>query len=166
MTPPSPKGYGAAGVLVVPVPESDKPLLWDALQEYIVEMTQWANVVPVNGVYQYPWFDLYWTEPHRHPFWAYVDGERVGFALVLREARTEMAEFYSFPRFRRTGTALDFARQVLKRFPGPWTLSEYRGNAGAVAFWHKVIADYSFRERVYVGGQGKERLEQQFEVPA
>ncbi len=152
------------GVLVVPVPRSDKPLLWDALQDYIAEMTQWAEIVPVDGAYQYPWFDLYWTDENRHAFWAYVDGERAGFALVLREQRTEMAEFYSFPRFRRSGIALDFARQILQRFPGTWTLSQYRASVGAIAFWHKVIADYPFAERVYVCGQGKERLERSFDV--
>ncbi|MEI9888302.1 MAG: hypothetical protein WDN08_17745 [Rhizomicrobium sp.] len=153
-------------VLVVPVPEADKPLLWDALQDYIVEMRQWADIEAVNGVYPYPWFDLYWSERNRHAFWAYVDGERAAFALVLCEERTEMAEFYSFPRFRRSGTALAFARQILKRFPGPWTLSQYRASTGAIAFWHKVIADHPFAERVYVGGQGRERLEQTFDVPA
>jgi predicted acetyltransferase len=152
-------------VLLVPVPQVDKNLLWDELQKYIGELTQFGTHRPVDGVFEYPWFDLYWTEANRFPFWAVVDGVRTGFALVHREARTEMAEFYSFEPFRRTGLALDFARQILRRFPGPWTLSEYRAHTAAVAFWHKVIADYPFAERVYVGGQGKERLEQTFVVP-
>ncbi|HEX4302243.1 MAG TPA: hypothetical protein VHZ78_05590 [Rhizomicrobium sp.] len=152
-------------VEVVAVPLADKALLWEQLQKYILELTQWGTHQAVDGVFEYPWFDLYWTEPNRFPFWAIVDGERVGFALVHREERTEMAEFYSFEPFRRTGTALDFARQILKRFPGPWTLSEYRAHTAAVTFWKKVIAEYPFTERVYIGGQGKERLEQAFDVP-
>ncbi|HXC56614.1 MAG TPA: hypothetical protein VNU97_15050 [Rhizomicrobium sp.] len=152
-------------VLVVPVPLSDKALLWDALQKYILELTQWGTHEPIDGVFAYPWFDLYWQEPNRFAFWAYADGVRAAFALVHREERTEMAEFYTFEAFRRGGIGLDFARQVLNRFAGPWTLSEYRAHTGAVAFWHKVIADYPFAERVYVGGQGKERLEQTFTVP-
>lgn len=154
-------------VLLVPVPVSDKQLLWDVLQDYIEEMTQFQKIERVDGSYQYPWFDLYWTEQNRHPFWAYVDGERAAFALVTREQRTEMSEFYTFPKFRRGGIGLDFARQVLRRFPGRWTLSEFRESAGAVAFWKKVIADYPHTERMYVGeASGKERLEQKFEVPA
>jgi predicted acetyltransferase len=94
-----------------------------------------------------------------------VDGKRAAFALVHREQRTEMAEFYSFPEFRRTGVALDFARQIIKRFPGPWEISQYRAHVAAVAFWHRVIEHYPFSERVYIGGQGKERLEQTFVVP-
>ncbi|MEJ1969896.1 MAG: hypothetical protein WDN03_14860 [Rhizomicrobium sp.] len=152
-------------VNVVLVPEDDKPLLWDKLQDYILELTAYGTHQPVDGVFDYPWFDLYWREPNRFPFWAMVGGERTAFALVHCEERTEMAEFYSFPAFRRTGAALAFARQVVKRFPGPWTLSEYRTNHGAVAFWHKVIAPWPFDERVYIGGQGQERLEQTFTVP-
>ncbi len=163
MAPPSPTGFGA--VLLVPVPASDKPLLWDALQKYIAELMAFGTHRPVDGVFQYPWFELYWREANRFPFWAYAGGARAGFALVHREERTEMAEFYTFEDYRRSGIGLDFARQILKRFPGPWTLSEYRAHGAAVAFWHKVIADYPFAERVYVGGQGKERLEQTFVVP-
>ena len=151
-------------VLVVPVPFSDKELLWNELQKYIAELMEFGTHKPVDGVFAYPWFDLYWSEPNRFPFWAYVDGKRAAFALVQCEERTEMAEFYSFPLFRRSGIALDFARQILKRFPGPWTLSEYRAHSAAVSFWHKVIAGYPYDERIYVGGQGKERLEQRFVV--
>jgi predicted acetyltransferase len=152
-------------VAVVPVLESEKAVLWDGLQPYIAELAQWGTHKPVDGVYEYPWFDLYWREPNRFPFWAEVDGVRTGFALVYCAARTEMAEFYSFPKFRRSGLALDFARQILKRFPGLWTLSEYHAHTASVAFWHKAIADYPYAERVYFGEQGVERLEQTFTVP-
>ncbi|MBS0471844.1 MAG: hypothetical protein JSR60_12280 [Proteobacteria bacterium] len=153
-------------VSVVPVPQADKPLLWRALQDYCAEMMQWGTHKPESdGSFAYPWFDNYWTDDDRWPFWALVDGTPAGFALVRREPPMEMAEFYTFPPFRRGGVGLDFARQILKRFPGPWVLSEYRSSGGAIAFWHKVIADYPYTERVYVGGQGVERLEQRFVVP-
>lgn len=152
-------------VEVVPIPEADKSLLWDRMQAYIAELMPFGNFGPVNGVFAYEPFDLYWKEPNRFPFWAMADGKRAAFALVLCEERTEMAEFYSFPEFRRTGVALDFARQIIKRFPGSWEISQYRAHTVAVSFWHRVIAGYPFEERAYVGGQGKERLEQTFVVP-
>ncbi|MEI9993662.1 MAG: hypothetical protein WDM91_03620 [Rhizomicrobium sp.] len=152
-------------VAVVPVTAAEKPLLWDRLQDYIEEMTAYVALERADGVYDYPVFDLYWKEPDRFAFWAVADGARAAFALVHRGERTEMAEFYSFPAFRRSGVAFDFARQILKRFPGPWTLSEFAANSGAVAFWHKVISDYPYAERTYVGGSGQGRLEQNFTVP-
>lgn len=152
-------------VEIVPIPVSEKALLWERVQHYMAELMPFGNFAPLDGVFQYKWFDLYWRHPNRFPFWAMIGSDRAAFALVLREERTEMAEFYSFPEFRRTGVALDFARQVLRRFPGPWELSEYRGHGAAVAFWRRVIAAYPFEEVIYVGGEGKERLRQTFVVP-
>lgn len=152
-------------VEIVPIPVEDKTLLWNRMQHYMAELTPFGNFAPVDGIFQYKWFNLYWTDSNRFPFWATINNERVAFALVCREDRTEMAEFYSFPEFRRSGAALDFARRILKRFPGPWELSEYRQNVAAVAFWHRVLEGYSFEEEVYVGGEGKERLRQLFVVP-
>jgi predicted acetyltransferase len=152
-------------VEIAPVLLSEKPLLWDYFQRYCAELMPYGNFGPVDGIFEYKWFDLYWEEPGRFPFWAMADGNRAAFALVHREERTEMAEFYSFPEFRRSGVAFEFARQILRRFPGAWEISQYRANLGAVAFWHRVIGGYDFQERVYVGEQGKERLEQTFIVP-
>lgn len=150
---------------IAPVPLSEQPLLWGHFQRYCAELMPYGNFAPVDGIFQYKWFDLYWRDEDRFPFWAIADGTRAAFALVHQGPRTEMAEFYSFPEFRRSGTALDFARQILKRFPGPWEVSEYRANVAAVAFWHRVIADYAFEERSYIGQEGKERLSQTFTVP-
>ena len=152
-------------VEIAPVLVTEKPLLWDRMQHYMAELMQYGNFAPVDDVFQYQWFDLYWQDSDRLAFWAIVEGNRAAFALVRLGKRNEMAEFYSFPEFRRTGAALDFARQILKRFPGPWELSEYRANVAAVAFWRRAIADYPFEEQIYVGNEGKERLRQTFLVP-
>lgn len=151
---------------IVPVPQSDKTLLWSHFQDYAHELTQYGTHRRVNGEYPYPYFDLYWREPERHPFWAMAEGKRAAFALVRTGERTEMAEFYSLPQFRRTGVALPFAQAILRRFPGPWELTQYKSNAGAVAFWRRVIANHPFEESTYVGDSGVERLRQTFTVPA
>ncbi|HJW41836.1 MAG TPA: hypothetical protein VJ476_11480 [Rhizomicrobium sp.] len=155
-------------VEVVRVPESEKPLLWLRLQDYIRELMPYdGGEIPASGVFEYEYFDDYWREPDRRwPFWGVVDGQRAAFALVHRKPeRFEMAEFYSFPEFRRTGAARQFARAVIARFPGSWELTEYRAHAASVAFWHAVIAHYAFEESAYVGEQSaKERLRQTFVV--
>ena len=150
---------------IVPIPAADKALLWSRFQDYADEMTRYGTHARVDGEYPYPDFDLYWREPDRHPFWAKVDGAHAAFALVHTGARIEMAEFYSFPEFRRTGVALPFARGLLQRYPGPWELTQYAANIGAVAFWRRTIADYPYVEEAYVGDSGVERLRQTFTVP-
>ena len=101
-------------VLVVPVPVSDKSLLWDELQEYIAELMEFGTHKPVDGVFEYPWFDLYWTEHNRFPFWAYVDGERVAFALVIRPAGLGFAT--SIPS-KVTPASLRSQRRSMTRWP-------------------------------------------------
>lgn len=154
---------------VVPIPESEKAILWPRMQDYIRELMPYdGGPTPASGVFDYPYFDDYWREPgHRWPFWGVASGERVAFALVHRQPeRFEMAEFYSFPEFRRTGVALPFAQAVITRFPGPWEMTQFAENTGAVAFWRRVLAPYPFEESAYVGQQsGKPRLRQTFNVP-
>lgn len=156
-------------VEVVPIAEAEKSFLWSRLQDYIRELMPYdGGPEPPGGIYPYRYFDDYWREPDsRWPFWGVAKGERVAFALVRRgPERFEMAEFYSFPEFRRTGLALPFARAVIARFPGPWEMTQFAANTGAVAFWHRVLADYRFEESSYVGEQsGKRRLRQIFTVP-
>jgi predicted acetyltransferase len=152
---------------VVPALESEKPALWARLENYIGELMPYQGG-SAGGPFEYSHFDAYWQEPeHRWPFWGVVDGQHVAFALVHRQPeRFEMAEFYSFPEFRRTGLALPFAKAVIARFSGPWELTQFAANIGAVAFWRRVLADYPFEESTYVGAQsGKERLRQTFTVP-
>ena len=152
-------------VEIVPVPLDEKSLLWARFQDYAQELTQYGTHERVNGQFEYPFFDLYWTEPGRFPFWAVVNGNYVAFALVRRmEHETEMAEFYSFPEVRRSGAALQFAQALLKRYPGRWELTQYRANEGAVAFWRRVIGDRPYTEDAYTGDSGRPRLRQRFTV--
>jgi predicted acetyltransferase len=149
------------------IPVSEKGDLWTDLQEYIEEMRAFdESIERVGGVYQYKWFDHYWNGGERWPFWAIVDAEHVGFALLRREESGEMevAEFYIRPRFRRGGVGLSFARALLAKYRGRWLISEYRENSTAVHFWRKVIEPYAFTEEAYIGDSGKPRLLQRVTV--
>jgi predicted acetyltransferase len=143
-----------------PIPFSESQELWADLQDYIRELSVYDAIESENGVYHYKWFDAYWQSPSRWPFWAEQGKERAGFALVRREENgtMDMAEFYVRPSHRRTGTGLAFARILLEMFPGPWNISEYRANTGAVAFWREVASGYYYSEEEYVGDSGKQRL--------
>ena len=152
---------------VRPIPVSEKSDLWVELQDYIDEMRAYDDDIErVDGVYQYKWFNHYWGESDRWPFWAIVGPERAGFALLRREesGEMEMAEFYIRQRFRRDGVGLSFARALLAQYPGPWLISEYRENSTAVHFWRKVIEPYAFTEEAYIGDSGRPRLLQRVTV--
>lgn len=95
--------------------------------------------VDEHGEFGYPWLDHYWTDENRHAFLIRVEGQLAGLALVRQEQRTEMAEFFVLRRYRRHGIGTTAAREVFRRFPGPWQVMQHVTNPGATAFWRKAI---------------------------
>lgn len=150
-----------------PVAVSEKDMLWSQMQAYIPEFIPYEDIEAVDGVYAYKWFEHYWADEDRWPFWAMADEDRVGFALLCRDGNgaMEMAEFYIRPQFRRRDIGLRFARLLLLKFPGSWIISEYQANSGAVAFWRRVLEPYHYTEESYFGDSGKPRLRQRASVP-
>ena len=88
--------------------------------------------------------------------------EPVGFAMVARGSATpgkpavdyRMAEFFVSRTFRRRGVGRLAVELILNRFAGRWEITEYLRNPHAVAFWRRVVANYTqgrFQERVLNG---------------
>jgi predicted acetyltransferase len=151
---------------IVAVPESEKSVLWDMLQDYIAGLAGYVDAKPVNGAYAYENFDKYWTDGDRFPFWAIGCGERVGFALVWHDREQniyQMAEFYMRPESRRMNLGTAFARGVIGRFPGRWNIRQIALNTPAVAFWRRALAPYNFTEENF-WDHGLERWEQSFAI--
>lgn len=147
---------------VEPVPIGEKLILWDMLQSYIDELAVYAGAQRVNGVYEYKWFDAYWTDDNRWPFWAKEDGSRAGFALILHDAAANtmrVGEFYIRPEFRRAHIGEAFASALLQRFPGPWKIRQMANNKPAVAFWRRTLAPYGYTEANFID-RNLERFEQ------
>jgi predicted acetyltransferase len=148
-------------VHIRPVTADEKPALWDMLQDYIGELSAYTGGKPTDGLYPYEYFDPYWTDANRSPFWAAAGDQHIGFALVYREENGEMrmAEFYIQPEYRRNGCGRDFARQLLLRFPGPWRIRQIALNRPAVTFWHRVLESWTYSE-AHFRADGLERFEQ------
>lgn len=149
--------------LPVPIPESDRQELWSDLQNYIAELAPFDRSLAPQGPYAYPDFDRLWSDPGRSLFWASMGGEIVGFAIVQFEnGVTDMEDFYIRPACRRRGAGLEFARAVIARFPGPWTLTQYKAKTDSVAFWRTVIGERPFMEKDYISANGNPRVKQSF----
>jgi predicted acetyltransferase len=88
------------------------------------------------------------------------DHSPVGFAVVRTGASTaarskvdfSMTEFFVSRPWRRRGIGQEAVRLILDRFSGQWHIMEYLRNPQAVAFWRRVVADYT-------GGRFQERVE-------
>ena len=88
------------------------------------------------------WFN----DPSARPFVILADGQRTGFALVVRPpefprrvADYRMAEFYVVNEARRRGVGAGAATLLFTRFGGQWEVVEDEYNRPALAFWRRVI---------------------------
>ena len=154
-------------VNVIPVSEHEKADFWKHFQNYLAEYATIAGLTPASDHPSYPWFDLYWTETDRRwPFWAKVEAEVCGLALIRRDddGKTEMAEFYIHPQFRRRGLGIMFARKLFVRFSGHWKLGQLKSNKAAISFWRRVLDGYVQYAEMQSGHDG-ERIEQHFVIP-
>jgi len=144
------------------VPESEKSQLWRELQDYLAELSRLSGK-PLAGEFPYRYFDRYWQEPNRWPFWIKSLGRRAGFALVRKrdDGVFDMAEFYIRPENRRGGIGTGIARALFARFSGRWHVSEMIENSAAIAFWRRVLDGFV----PYNEAANSEHVEQTFEMP-
>jgi predicted acetyltransferase len=147
---------------IAPVTMAEKSDLWAMFQRYGAELAPMATGKPLTGEVDYPTFDNYWREDRHWPFWAMQGDKRIGFALIRfvpEHNAMQIAEFYILPGHRRDGAGIAFARALMQRYPGPWTMRQMAVNTGAVAFWRKVAEPYGFTETQYTD-KGIDRVEQ------
>ena len=101
------------------------------------------------------------ADPQAHLLTILLHKQPAGFAVVsIRrgsgppgEATNpfRMTEFFIARPLRRRGVGRAAVRLLFDRFAGEWLVTQSRRNAPAVAFWRRVIAQYS-------GGRYQERV--------
>ena len=55
----------------------------------------------------------------------------------------DVQDFYIAPKYRRQGVGTQAARLAFDLFQGRWAVFQLARNAPAIAFWHKLVADYT-----------------------
>jgi predicted acetyltransferase len=141
-----------AVVLVAATP-TDAALLANLLELYIHDL---SDVFPGlelgdDGRFGYNKLPLYWSEPDARFAFLIRYGTRIaGFALATRGSPAsddpdalDVAEFFIVRRHRRSGVARRAAFLMWDRIPGRWIVRVSEGNAGALAFWPRVIHEYA-----------------------
>ena len=135
---------------ICPAAAEEKEILWRLLQLYLYDFSEFDAADPdETGCFPYGYFERYWDEPERFPFFIRVEGRRAGLVLVRqfetseRGKVTNLAEFFVMKKYRRLGVGRSAAFQLFDRFPGAWQVEQIEANTPAQAFWRKVIAEYS-----------------------
>jgi predicted acetyltransferase len=139
-------------VLDVATPR-DAVLLANLLELYIHDLSEVFPLVELgeDGRFGYEKLPLYWSEPeHRFPFLIRCGTRVVGFVLVTRGSPVsnepdvfDVAELFVMRRYRRSGVGRRAILLLWDRLPGRWIVRVSDGNAGALPFWERVIAEHT-----------------------
>ena len=98
-----------------------KEILFRLLQYSLFEESLHdQNTINEDALFDYPWFDLYFTEKDRG-----------------------IAEFMILPSFRRNHIGRDAALQCFEMYPGNWEVSPSFGSRQAYLFWENVIGTFT-----------------------
>lgn len=153
-----------------PVPIDDKAALWALMTDYLIEHTARVEAGRNYDPSGYPYFDAYWTERARRPYWIEAAGERAGFVLVSPYSPSELGTDHSISEFcvlapwRRGGVGLAAARATLLAHPGQWELQVYRANPDGMPFWPRAIAAAGARDLQLI--EHDDRLIHRFRIGA
>ena len=134
-------------VELVVVSENEKEILANLMQLYRYDSSEYNDdEIDLNGRLAFGrYFDAYWTEPERYPFFVRKSGLLVGFALVreFEPGKYSIPEFFVARKHRRSGVGKSAAFALFDRFQGEWHVAQEEGNAPAQEFWRTIISEYS-----------------------
>ncbi len=135
-----------------------KEVLASLLQLYLYEFSQFTNEeYNEKGVYTYKYFEQYWLENNRKPFFIISDNKIVGFVLInLDDPESSergihtISEFFVAKIYRKQQIGTKAAELAFNMYRGRWIIRELINNLGAQEFWHKVLESYtsnSYKEK-------------------
>ncbi len=136
---------------LVKVLETEKSVLRNLMELYAYDFSEFDEAdVNAHGLYGYTYFDYYWTEDSRAPFFIRVDGNLAGFVLVneycylVKAPGTKsIAEFFVMRKYRRNGVGKAAAMMTFDKFPGKWEVIQHGQNEPSKIFWEGVIGTYT-----------------------
>jgi predicted acetyltransferase len=127
-----------------------KKELEELLIEYFNEIDNSRVKGDSTNELNYPFFDLYWKDEKRQPFFIEYNNKNIGFALindwVLNKqfnAKYSIAEFYIKPEYRRSGIGSKIVQELFTRFKGKWEIKQSSTNLIAIDFWRNCIDRFS-----------------------
>lgn len=133
------------------VPTLKKFELRELLNEYLTELAEFDNTISFdeNKKPIYKYFECYFVDKDRFPFFFFVNNKIAGFCLVreIKNLHYEIAEFYIIPEFRNKEYGKDFAKQIADTFMGEIEFSTRKTNERAVRFWNGFSSMFEDFER-------------------
>jgi predicted acetyltransferase len=130
----------------------DRAFIQDMGRLYVYEIARAFGPDPewaISADWLYDAEDLgdYWQDGN-HAFLIHADGRVAGFCLIDRHEIApgidwNMGQFFVLGPYAGHGVGRQAATQAFDRFPGLWQVTQIFGNDPAIAFWRRVIGDYT-----------------------
>lgn len=131
-------------VMIVPLVRKEE--MRRVFSQYLTELAEFDPTIEFDekGMPIYNWFDCYWVDKDRFPFFFMVDEKVAGIAMIreLEPSQYDFAEFYVCPEQRKNGNALWFANEITNLFDGEFVFSTRFTNPRAIKFWGKFADSF------------------------
>lgn len=138
-------------ITIEKVTEESKDILFRLLQFALYDGSQYIdNEINSDGVFEYTYFDAYFTDPNRSAYFIKLDEKLAGFVMINDYVKTLntaldkcIAEFLVMPYYRKLGIGKKAAFLAFDLFDGGWETMPMTNNEGANKFWHKTVNEYT-----------------------
>jgi predicted acetyltransferase len=137
---------------VIPATPEDKALLSNLIELYLYDLSElmkydagsdgrFSSTIPLLDQSE---------ESGSQSFLIIASGKPAGFVIVEnnsgdsgKTAVHSITEFFVLRKYRRRGVGICAAFQVFDRLPGEWQIRQLGNNTQAIAFWRRVIGEYT-----------------------
>lgn len=136
-------------VKLVQVKADEKDILYRLLQFALYDGRFYINnELNEYGIFEYKYFDDYFTDSTRDKYFIKFEEKLVGFVLInennkFNQTGKTIAEFLIIPNFRRHHIGKKAAILSFEQYPRNWEVQPMENNPGAYNFWEKVISEYT-----------------------
>ena len=134
---------------IVEAKKSEKEKMYRLLQFALYDGSQYIdNDINENCIFDYNWFDNYFTDTDRYAYFIKDKNNYLGIVLVNENLKfnkngKSIAEFLIIPKYRRNHIGKKVAYDIFEKFKGNWEVQPMENNPIAYTFWHNIIAEYT-----------------------
>ena len=134
---------------IIKVKESEKDELYRLLQYALYDGSQYIdNEINEEGVFEYKWFDNYFTDDNRDAYFIKDGNKFLGMVMVNENLKFNnsgkcIAEFLIMPQYRRKHIGKRVAYDIFEMYKGDWEVQPMENNPNAYSFWKNIITEYT-----------------------
>ena len=134
---------------IIEATEKDKDKLYRLLQYALYDGSKYIeNNLNEDCIFEYDWFDNYFTDSDRNAYFIKNDDTYLGMAMVNENLKFNksgkcIAEFLIMPHYRRNHIGKKVAYDIFEKFKGDWEVQPMENNQVAYSFWKSIISEYT-----------------------